>query len=424
MTTTALIGLQWGDEGKGKMVDLFARDVDCVVRCQGGSNAGHTVYIGDERIVLQLVPSGILVPGVLCVIGNGVVIDPEQLLKEIDGLAARGIAVEGRLAIADRAHLVFPHHKLLDRTQEDARGAAGIGTTLRGIGPAYEDKVARTGIRVADLVHEDRLRERVRVAVAEKRPRLGALADQLESEDAFMARLRVYRDRLAPMITDTVALVHEQLRARKRVLLEGAQGSLLDIDLGSYPFVTSSNTNVGGLLSGSGVPASAITSVIGITKAYSTRVGAGPYPTELKDATGDLLRARGREFGAITGRPRRCGWLDMVLVRFACEVNGVTELALTKADILSGFDELRVCNAYRIGGKTVTRPPSSPEDLAIVEPVYETLPGWKEDISGCRRYDALPEALRRYVELVEQACGARIRWVSVGPTREAIIARS
>ena len=423
MSASALIGLQWGDEGKGKMVDIFARDVDCVVRCQGGANAGHTVKVGDETTVLHLVPSGILAEGVDCVIGNGVVVDPEQLLAEIEKLEKKGVKVEGRLRLSDRAHVVFAHHKLLDRAQEEARGAAGIGTTRRGIGPCYEDKVARGGIRSGDLLDDDRLHAKLALAFAEKGARLGALASELGGLDAAFEKYRALGRRLAPFISDTVAYVLDCVRQKRRILLEGAQGALLDVDLGSYPYVTSSNTTVGGLLAGSGIPPRALELVRGVCKAYSTRVGAGPYPTELPDATGDLLRKRGGEFGATTGRPRRCGWFDAVSVRFAVETNGVDEIVLTKSDILSGFETLKVCVAYEIDGKTVRSMPGSSDDLARAKPVYESVAGWKEEIGGCRDYDRLPAALRGYVSFLEKECGAPVRWVSVGPTRDALIVR-
>lgn len=423
MTATALIGLQWGDEGKGKMVDILAHEVDCVVRCQGGSNAGHTVYVGSEKTVLHLVPSGILVDGTDCVIGNGVVVDPDQLIAEIDDIERRGVRVRGRLFVSDRAHVVLPWHKLLDRAQEEARGAAGIGTTRRGIGPSYEDKVSRSGLRLGDLWRKATLSTKLEAALEEKRRRLGGLASELSTLNDLLAKCEAWTKRLEGYLADTFTLLRDYSRAKKSFLLEGAQGSLLDVDLGSYPYVTSSNTNVGGLLSGSGVSPRDLSRIIGVAKAYSTRVGSGPYPTELFDAVGNRLRERGKEFGATTGRPRRCGWYDAVAARFAVEANGISSIALTKIDILSGFPTLKVCTAYRLDGKTISDWPSSTDDLARVEPVFEELPGWTDEIGACRRYTDLPAATRNYIEYLERVSGAVIEWVSVGPTRDAVISR-
>ena len=335
MAATALMGLQWGDEGKGKLVDLLSADADWVVRCQGGSNAGHTVKVGEETTVLHLVPSGILAPEARCVIGNGVVIDPAQLLSELDGLRERGVVIEGRLFISDRAHVVFPHHKQLDSNEEEARAGRRIGTTGRGIGPAYEDKVGRRGIRMHELVDPSRLEGRL---ASSGNGLLGRLGQAVVGElDQVLEDYRGLGERLRPYVTDTVRLLHDSLSRGERLFLEGAQGFLLDIDFGTYPFVTSSNTVVGGLLAGSGLPARALTKVVGVLKAYTTRVGEGPFPTELNDASGERLRDRGAEYGATTGRPRRCGWFDAVAARFAVEINGVDEIALTQGGCLVGM---------------------------------------------------------------------------------------
>ncbi|MEE9392979.1 MAG: adenylosuccinate synthase [Planctomycetota bacterium] len=414
MTARALIGLQWGDEGKGKMVDVLSADADLVVRCQGGSNAGHTVKVGDVTTILHLIPSGILSERARCIIGNGVVIDPEQLLKEIAVLEDRGLKMAGRLFVSDRAHVVFPHHKERDSAQEKARKGAKIGTTKKGIGPAYEDKVSRSGIRMWDLHDEASLRLKLR-------PHVEATAAGFEK---IVAQFLDFGRSLAPYRADTVAMVIEGVEQGKKLFLEGAQGSLLDLDLGTYPFVTSSNTNLGGLLSGCGLPPRAIKEVVGVSKAYSTRVGSGPYPTELEDAVGDKLRVRGNEFGTTTGRPRRCGWFDGVAIRFACAVNGVDSIALTKLDVLSGFETLKIATAYEIGGHPVTHFPADAGDLERAQPVYEEYPGWQDDISEIRRYDDLPGSLRRYIEVVEDLSRASVRWISMGPRREDIIERN
>ena len=424
MTASALIGLQWGDEGKGKMVDILAADADLVVRCQGGSNAGHTVEVGGEKSVLHLVPSGILAPEVRCLIGHGVVLDAEQLLKEIETLEERGVAIAGRLLVSDRAHLVFPVHRELDRAQESRRAKGKIGTTGKGIGPTYEDKVARCGIRVGDLAEGRDLEERVRRNLEAKRPRLEALGCEVPTVEAMSAFARDMGRRLASYVVDGVELVHAARRAGERIFLEGAQGSLLDVDLGTYPFVTSSNANVGGLLSGSGLPANAIGRVVGVSKAYTTRVGSGPFPTELEDATGDRLRERGNEFGSTTGRPRRCGWFDGPAARFACEVNGVTDIALTKVDVLSGFEKIGFAVAYEgPDGARREGVPGSVEDLAGMRPVYEWLPGWEGELGDVRRAEDLPATLLEYVRVVEDYCRARVRWIGVGPGREHIVDR-
>jgi adenylosuccinate synthase len=422
MGARALIGLQWGDEGKGKMIDILAADVDFVVRCQGGSNAGHTVHIDGESTVLHLIPSGILTDRAHCVIGHGVVVDPGQLLEEIDGLKGRGVTIDGRLSLSGRAHVVAPFHKVIDVMQEKSRGDAKIGTTGRGIGPAYTDKVARCGIRVMDLLDESVLRVKLTASYNDKRAQLD-LADDKSDVEGTLALLIEQGQRLAPFICDTVQLLIQAKRAGKRFFLEGAQGSLLDLDVGTYPYVTSSNASTGGLLTGSGLPPTIIDDVIGVTKAYSTRVGEGPYPSELNDDVGQQLRDAGNEYGSTTGRPRRCGWLDAVALRFAVEVNGVTRLALTKVDVLSGLDQIKIAVAYEIRGERTTEFPSALADLEAAQPIYESFSGWSEDISNVRGYDELPQTLRDYIRTMEELTGVPVTWVSNGPGRDAVICR-
>ena len=423
MTVSALLGLQWGDEGKGKMVDILSADAHLVVRCQGGSNAGHTVKVAGETTILHLIPSGVLTEFVHCVIGNGVVVDPVQLLAEIEELQGKGVSVEGRLHLSHFAHVVFPYHKVLDSAQEAARAHGKLGTTGRGIGPAYEDKVSRQGLRVYDILDEDRFRARLAQVFDLKDKRLAALdADAGDFEETLGTYLEL-GCRLAPYVEDTVKLVHEAYASGRHIFLEGAQGVLLDVDLGTFPFVTSSNTNVGGLITGSGLPAKAIERVVGVLKAYTTRVGAGPFPTELMDDVGQGLRDRGAEYGATTGRPRRCGWLDAVAARFAVTVNGIAEISLTKSDVLSGMDEIKVCTAYELHGKRIEWFPADAVDLKDVQPIYETLPGWLEDISQARAYDELPQNMRAYIDRIEELTGASVTMISVGPGREEIIER-
>ncbi len=422
MAARALIGLQWGDEGKGKMIDILAADVDLVVRCQGGSNAGHTVRVAGESTVLHLIPSGILTDRAHCVIGHGVVVDPGQLLAEISGLKERGVNVDGRLSLSGRAHVVAPFHKVIDGVQESSRGAAKIGTTGRGIGPAYTDKVARCGIRVMDLLDESVLRSKLTASFEDKRARLDLAGDTSDAEGTLECLMEQGRQ-LSPYICDTVQLLLRARRDGKKFFLEGAQGSLLDLDLGTYPYVTSSNATIGGLATGSGLPPTIIDDVVGVTKAYSTRVGAGPYPSELHDDVGQQLRDAGNEYGSTTGRPRRCGWLDAVALRFAVDVNGVTRLALTKTDVLSGLDELKIAVAYDIGGERTTEFPSRLADLEAAQPIYESFPGWSEDISEVKRYDGLPSTLREYISTLEEMVGIPVTWVSNGPGRDAVICR-
>ncbi|QDE67753.1 adenylosuccinate synthase [Myxococcus xanthus] len=424
MPNVVVIGAQWGDEGKGKVVDLLTEHAQVVVRFQGGNNAGHTLVVGGQKTILHLIPSGILHPGKTCVIGNGVVVDPAVLVGEIDALKVRGfLKDDAQLLISDNAHVIFPWHKLLDSFREKARGGSAIGTTGRGIGPAYEDKVARRGIRVRDLLNADRLRTRIEA-------RLPAALDELKDLCAqagdpvpqlevpqVLAEFTALGERLKPFVHDASLYLSGQVRRGARILFEGAQGTLLDVDHGTYPFVTSSNCVAGNAAVGSGLGPTAIDKVMGISKAYTTRVGGGPFPTELNDAIGDQLRKVGDEFGATTGRPRRCGWLDGVVLRYASRVNGLWGMALTKLDVLSGLKTLQICTAYELDGQKVTELPGDYEDLARVKPIYETLQGWDEQIAGVRTFDELPENAKRYVRRVEEVSGVPVVCVSVGADR-------
>ena len=419
MPVSIVIGAQWGDEGKGKVVDLLSPSMDYVARYQGGANAGHTIKWGDEEFVLHLIPSGIFHDGTDCVIGNGVVIDPVALMEEIGQVEDLGYTVEGRLSISHNAHLIMPYHKALDHARERWRDAEAIGTTGRGIGPAYVDKFARSGIRVVDLLDRDVLRTKLTAAIEEKNAILKAVYGSEELDIDQIVEEYVEFDRaIDPYVTDTATLLQDALADGKRVLAEGAQGALLDVDHGTYPYVTSSHPTAGGCCTGLGVPPTAVDRVIGIVKAYSTRVGNGPFPTELLDETGEQLRATGAEFGATTGRPRRCGWLDLVALGYTARLNGFTELAVTKLDVLAGLDELKVCTAYRLDGKTTTRFPTDLRTLERVEPVYETLPGFSGDLGTARQLDDLPPTARSYLDFVSERTGVPISVVSTGPKRE------
>ena len=414
-----VVGAQWGDEGKGKLVDVLAERADLVVRYQGGANAGHTVVIGEEQFILQQIPSGILHPRVTCVVGNGVVLDPEQFFAELDGLAAKGVDTLGRVAVSERAHLVLPYHKLLDQANESSQR---IGTTGRGIGPTYEDKYGRRGIRVGDLGDLKHAAELVRERV-ERANRVLAMLGSSEraSADDHVALLERIAPRLVPLSVDAGLAVHRALRGGKRVLLEGAQGALLDVDHGTYPFVTSSNTTAGGAATGAGIGPTAIDGVLGVVKAYTTRVGNGPLPTESLDAEGERLREIGAEFGAVTGRPRRCGWFDATVVRYSVRVNGLTGLAVTKLDVLDTFREIPVGASYTLDGVSCEEMPSDVERLGRVRPVYETLPGWERPTTGARRLADLPPQARAYLDRLQDLAGAPIRYVSVGTRRDQII---
>lgn len=422
MPVSVVIGSQWGDEGKGKVVDLLSEDLDIVARYQGGANAGHTIMWGDKTFVLHLVPSGIFHEGVTCVIGNGVVIDPVAVMEEIRMIQDLGYSVDGRLLISHNAHLIMPYHKKIEAAREQSRDASAIGTTGRGIGPSYVDKFARTGIRVVDLLDRDVLSKKLRTSIEEKNAILKSVygAETLNVE-AIVDEYVEFDKLIDPYVTDTTQYLCNALKDGKHILAEGAQGSLLDVDFGTYPFVTSSHPTVGGCCTGLGVPPTAINRVIGIVKAYCTRVGNGPFPTELEDETGERLREEGGEFGATTGRPRRCGWLDLVALRYTSMINGMTDYAITKMDVLSGFDEIKVCTAYRYDGKETSRFPSETQTLERVEPVYETLPGWQEDISEVQSADDLPEAARDYLRFITEWTGVSISMISTGPKREQTI---
>lgn len=422
MPVTVVIGSQWGDEGKGKIVDLIAKDIDIVARYQGGANAGHTICWDDKEFVLHLIPSGIFQEGVDCVIGNGVVIDPVAVMKEIDMIRDLGYEVEGRLHISHNAHLILPYHKRVEEARERWRDAGAIGSTGRGIGPSYVDKFARTGIRVVDLLDRDILREKLLISIEEKNTILQKVygADEL-NVDAIIDEYVEFDKIIDPFVTDTTEFLGKALAEGKHILAEGAQGSLLDVDFGTYPFVTSSHPTVGGCCTGLGVPPTSINKVIGIVKAYSTRVGNGPFPTELEDEQGAELRRTGNEFGATTGRPRRCGWLDLVALRYTTMINGFTDLAITKLDVLSNLEEIKVCTGYRVNGKSTRRFPNDIRTLENIEPEYETLPGWQKDITGVTRLEELPTEARDYLDFVTDYLNVPATLVSSGPKRDQTI---
>jgi adenylosuccinate synthase len=424
MPVTVIVGAQWGDEGKGKIVDLLAERHDVVARYQGGNNAGHTVIVGDEEFRFSLLPSGILFPGKICILGGGCVIDPEVLLAEVDSLAERGRSPEG-LRISGNAHVVMPWHRLIDQATEVRLGDLQIGTTRRGMGPAYADKAARVGIRVQDLLDEKILRQKIATALELKNEALQRLyhLHPLDLEEVSSSAA-AHAERLRPYIADTSLLIAEALERGDQVLCEGAQGTLLDVDHGTYPFVTSSNPTAGGAAVGLGFGPTKVTSVVGVAKAYLTRVGAGPFPSEADDTESDRLRHAGGEFGVVTGRPRRCGWLDLVALRYAARVNGLTELVLTKLDVLSGFDEIPVCTAYRLADGSETDDfPAHQSDFHHAGPVFETLAGWHEPIDDVTSFESLPPAAQRYIEHVERGVGVPVALVGVGQRRHQILAR-
>ena len=424
MPAYVIVGMQWGDEGKGKIVDYLTKYAEIVVRHQGGNNAGHTVVVDGRKTVLHLIPSGILHPGISCIIGNGTVLDPAVLIQELDSLEAAGYATAGRLFFSDCAHVIMPYHKLLDSAQERFRGKNRIGTTGRGIGPCYADKADRMGIRLGDLVNETLFADKLGAVLEYKNGVLEKVLGEppLRFDDIF-AEYRGYADRLRPYLADAVHMVHEAVAADKRIIFEGAQGAMLDLDHGTYPYVTSSTTVSGGVCAGAGVGPTNIHGVIGIVKAYTTRVGEGPFPTELTDALGEQLRAQGNEFGATTGRPRRCGWFDAVQLRRAARLNGMTAIVMTKPDVLSTFDPIKICTAYKVRGALTTDFPTGVDAFAQIEPVYEELPGWKQDISGCRTWNDLPGNARRYIQRIEELLRVPVCTISVGPGREQTIER-
>ncbi|MCX5763827.1 MAG: adenylosuccinate synthase [Gemmatimonadetes bacterium] len=419
MRTLVVVGAQWGDEGKGKLVDVLAERADWVVRYQGGANAGHTVHIGDRSTVLHQIPSGILHPGVRCAIGNGVVLDPETMFVEVDELVRDGVDVEGRLYLSDRAHLVMPYHKLVDK---ESAASKAIGTTGRGIGPAYEDKVARRGIRVLDLRHPERLRALVQKGTAHANQLLAGFGSTKRADAEFtLTELAKLAPRLLAIAEDVGLTVHRAQKSGAAVLLEGAQGSLLDVDHGTYPFVTSSSTTAGGASIGVGIGPRSIDAALGVVKAYTTRVGSGPLPTEYDDVMGERMRTLGNEFGATTGRPRRCGWFDAVVVRYAVRVNGLTSLAVTKLDVLDTIEKIGLCTGYEIGGEFVEEFPGDIADLEGVIPRYEWFDGWMCSTAGARQLSDLPAAARAYLDRIEALVECPIKYVSVGTRRDQIL---
>jgi adenylosuccinate synthase len=419
MSIITLVGAQWGDEGKGKVVDLLSENFDIVVRYQGGANAGHTVEIGNKKFVLHLIPSGILREDKICVIGNGVVIDPKALLEEITLLENNGIKIKGRLFISHIAHLIMPYHKLLDALQESGQK---IGTTGRGIGPCYIDKYARKGIRIVDLLNREILEKKIRDNMREKNELLTKIYGQRELDVDQIVREYLEFDKfIDDYVKDTAVYLNNAIKENKSILLEGAQGSLLDIDFGTYPYVTSSSPTAGGACIGSGISPCLIDSVFGIVKAYTTRVGFGPFPTELNNEIGEMLRNIGAEYGATTGRPRRCGWFDAFLVKYSRMINGISEAAITKLDVLSSFEEIPVCVGYEVNGVELKHFPSDCTTLQMSKPIYKVFKGWKKVISNCRRYDELPKEVIAYLNFIEDYCEVKIKIISVGPKREQTI---
>ncbi|MFZ1081114.1 MAG: adenylosuccinate synthase [Candidatus Kryptoniota bacterium] len=422
MSVKIIVGAQWGDEGKGKIVDLLSEDVDIVARYQGGANAGHTVVVEGKTYVLHLIPSGILHPKVVCVIGNGVVLDPQAFLDEVALLESHDIKVRGRLFISHNAHLIMPYHKLIDSLKE--QGADKIGTTGRGIGPAYIDKFARVGIKIVDLLHRDVLVKKIRSNIEDKNRLFSKIYNSSEvNVDEIVDKYLQYDKQLDEFITDTSLFINQQLKAGKKILAEGAQGAMLDVDFGTYPYVTSSNPTSGGACTGLGIPPTVVDSVIGVAKAYTTRVGNGPFPTEQINEVGESLRKIGSEYGATTGRPRRCGWLDLFSLKYSVMINGIEDIALTKLDVLDEFDEIKVCVGYNYKTKPLK---TFPLDLCMIEdiePVYETLRGWKTKISGAKKFSELPANCRMYVDFIEKYLDAKLSIISVGAMREQTISR-
>jgi adenylosuccinate synthase len=424
MSNIIILGAQWGDEGKGKVVDLFSERFDIVVRYQGGHNAGHTVRIGDTRVVLKLIPTGIL-RGKKAVIGNGLVVDPAALVAEIEMLEAAGFQVDGNLFISNRAHVVLPTHRAIERLLEARPGRVSIGTTSRGIGPCYEDKIGRRGIRIGDLLDREAFEPLFDTLVAEHRAAERAFGAPAEFDaPAARAEYETLAERLRPMVCDTSRLLNTAIAAGQSVMFEGAQGTMLDVDHGTYPFVTSSNAAAGGACTGTGVPPTRIQGIVGVSKAYITRVGGGPFPTEALDSWGDEIRARGGEFGSVTGRPRRCGWCDLPLLRYSALINGFDSLVVTKLDVLDEMEKIPVCVAYRSGRKELVDMPATVRDYEALEPVYECLPGWRVSTFGISSYDELPARARQYLEFLEKHSGVEVGCISTGPERNQTILRS
>jgi len=424
MSNIIILGAQWGDEGKGKLVDLLADRFDYIVRYQGGHNAGHTILIGDRKFVLRLVPSGILHPGKIAVIGNGLVVDPLALLEEAEQLRAAGIDVENQLCISNRAQVLLPSHRLVEKISEAAPGRVAIGTTLRGIGPCYEDKAGRRGIRMADLLDREYFNATARELIADHVTRARAFGvEECLDVDEIVARYQEAAEKLRPLICDTAYMLANAMRAGKNLLFEGAQGTMLDLDHGTYPFVTSSSACAGGASTGTGVPPTKLDAVIGISKAYITRVGGGPFPTEALDKAGDLIRNRGREFGSVTGRPRRCGWFDAPLLRYSAALNGFETMVVTKLDVLDELDEIPVCVGYKIGGVMASEMPATVRELAKAEPVFEVMPGWKSSTEGISDWEKLPAAAQEYVMFLEDQTGVEAGCISTGPERNQTVRR-
>lgn len=416
-----VIGLQWGDEGKGKIVDLLATEADVIARFQGGANAGHTIWVDDKKYILHLIPSGIFQPKKECYIGNGVVLDPFGFKEELEFLKSQGIDYQNRLWVSPAANLVLPFHKLIDAVEEKTRGTASLGTTMRGIGPAYVDKVARHGIRIADMFNPDRLKKRLDLHRKSKDRYLAGSEDERADLDRTFNELLELAKLFVPLVVDVPLRLHEAYEKGKCILFEGAQGSMLDVDLGTYPFATSSNTTTGAALTGLGISYRMIDEVVGVVKAYSTRVGSGPFPTELIDETGEKLRQFGDEYGATTGRPRRCGWIDLVALRYAVRINGVDSIAVTKLDVLDNFDSIKVCTEYELKGKRLHDVPLDLTDLVHVVPHYETLPGWNDDTTGLTDFNSLPNKAREYLEFIAGDLKVKIALVSTGAKRRDTI---
>lgn len=424
MKTVAVVGSQWGDEGKGKVIDFLATQADVVIRGQGGNNAGHTLVVDGKKFALRLIPSGILNPQTINVIGNGIVFDPKGFFEEIEMLESNGISTKN-IKISDRAHIVFPYHKELDGLAEEARGDNKIGTTKKGIGPCYMDKTERSGIRVCDLMNKEVFASKLKLQVEAKNRLVTGIygKEPMFDFDEIYNEFMVYAEKMKPYVTDTTVVVYDAIKANKRVLFEGAQGTLLDLDLGTYPYVTSSHPTSGGFSVGSGVGPNMIKDVVGIVKAYTTRVGEGPFVTELFDEIGERIRIQGHEFGTVTGRARRCGWFDAVIVKYAARVNGLTSISFMLLDVLTGFDKIKICTAYKMGDEIIHNFPASLEDLAKCEPVYEELDGWNEDITNVERYEDLPENAKKYISRIEELIDVNIDLVSVGPNRNQTIIR-
>ena len=424
MKTVAVVGSQWGDEGKGKVIDYLATQADVVIRGQGGNNAGHTLVVDGKKFALRLIPSGVLNPNTINVIGNGIVFDPQGFLEEIEMLQKDNIDTSN-IKISDRAHIVFPYHKELDALAEEARGANKIGTTKKGIGPCYMDKTERSGIRICDLMDKDVFAKKLKLQVDAKNKLVQGVygKEAMFDFETIYNEYLVYAEKIRKHVADTSVIVYDAIKAGKKVLFEGAQGTLLDLDLGTYPFVTSSHPISGGFAVGAGVGPNMIKDVVGIVKAYTTRVGEGPFVTELDNEVGEEIRVKGREFGTVTGRARRCGWFDAVIVRYAARVNGLTSISLMLLDVLTGFDKIQVCTAYKMGDKIIKDFPASLEDLAKCEPVYEELEGWTEDITSVERFEDLPENAKKYVAKIEELVGVSVDMVSVGPNRAQTIVR-